>query len=108
MSKLESQFQRELIKKILDRFPGAFVLKNDPEHVSGIPDLTVFYRRYWCWLEVKRSKDEPKQPNQYFYIGYANDWALGAFVHPDNVEEVLDVMERAFQADWGTCLSQPE
>ena len=41
---LESKFQKELIDDIKAMFPGAIVLKNDPNYIQGIPDLTVFYK----------------------------------------------------------------
>ena len=40
---LESKFQAGLIKELKERFPGCMVLKNDPNYIQGIPDLTVLY-----------------------------------------------------------------
>ena len=53
MAKRESQFQRELINEIKDRFPGCIVMKNDPNYIQGIPDLIVLYNDRWAALECK-------------------------------------------------------
>ena len=61
--KKENEFQASLIKEIKERFPGAIVLKNDPNYIQGMPDLTVLHSDGWAMLEVKRSKDASHQPN---------------------------------------------
>lgn len=86
----ENQFQTKLISEIKALLPGCMVLKNDPNYISGIPDLTVLYKNYWAYLEVKKSEDEPFQPNQEYYI----DWArrtngYGFVVHPKNKSDIL-------------------
>ena len=48
---LESKFQKELIDDIKTMFPGSIILKNDPNYIQGIPDLTVFYKDNWATLE---------------------------------------------------------
>ena len=52
----ESAFQAKLIREIKKRFPGAIVLKNDPNYIQGFPDLTVLYivGRYWRLSRVKK------------------------------------------------------
>lgn len=96
--KKESQFQHELIMEIKDRFPGAIVSKMDSGYIQGIPDLLVLYKKHWALLEVKRSKNAPHRPNQDYYVNYCNDLSFSAFVYPENMEEVLDGMEEAFQS----------
>ena len=54
-------------------FPGAIVLKNDPNYIQGIPDLTVFYQDKWATLEVKKSENASHQPNQDYYVGLMNE-----------------------------------
>lgn len=99
MSKLESQFQKELIDEIKARFPGAIVLKNDPDYIQGIPDLTVLYGRCWALLEVKQNRYSSKRPNQEYYINLGNEMSFAAFVFPENREEILNEMARSFKAE---------
>lgn len=97
MAKKESDFQKKLKDEIRERFPGCFVLKNDPTGIQGIPDLTVLYKNKWATLEVKRSRTEPHQPNQDHYVGLMNDMSYSSFIFPENKEEVLNEMERSFK-----------
>lgn len=93
----ESEFQAKLIREIKKRFPGAIVLKNDPNYIQGFPDLTVLYKDHWAILEIKRSEKASHQPNQDFYILQADKMSVGRFVYPENMMEVLDDLARSFQ-----------
>lgn len=93
----ESVFQAKLIREIKKRFPGAIVLKNDPNYIQGFPDLTVLYKDRWAVLEIKQSKKASHQPNQDFYILQADKMSVGRFVYPENMMEVLDDLARSFQ-----------
>lgn len=97
MAKKESKFQKELIDEIKDRFPGAIVMKNDPDYIQGIPDLTVLYKNRWALLECKKSKGAHKQPNQEDYVSMLDEMSFSRFVYPENKEEVLDAMEQSLQ-----------
>lgn len=92
---LESKFQRELIADLHNRFPGCIVIKNDPNYLQGFPDLTIFYEDRWALLECKKSADAPHQPNQDFYIHKAGAMSYGAFIFPENREEILNELEQA-------------
>lgn len=92
----ESQFQANLIKELKQIFPGCIVLKNDPEYIQGFPDLTIFYKDKWALLECKRSADASHQPNQDFYISYADEMSFGRFICPENKEEVLHDLQSTF------------
>lgn len=105
MGKLESKFQSELKKKLAERFPGCVVMKNDPNDIQGIPDLTVLYKDRWATLECKRDETAHKQPNQEYYVGMMNDMSFSRFIYPENMEEVLNEMERSFKTDRNTCVS---
>ena len=94
--KRESKFQGELVKEIKRRWPTAVVMKNDPNYIQGIPDLTVLYSDRWAMLECKRSRDEARQPNQEYYVSTMNGMSFARFVCPENVEDVLDEMEAHF------------
>lgn len=94
----ENKFQSDLIKEIKERFPNSIVLKNDPNYIQGMPDLSVFYRDKWAMLEVKKEAKAKHQPNQDYYISKANEMSFGAFIYPENKEEILNAMEEAFRA----------
>lgn len=93
----ESAFQAKLIREIKKRFPGAIVLKNDPNYIQGFPDLTVLYKDRWAVLEIKQSEKASHQPNQDFYILQADKMSVGRFIYPENMMEVLDDLARSFQ-----------
>lgn len=94
----ESDFQKDLIKKVKERFPGCIVMKNDPNYIQGIPDLTVLYGNKWATLECKNKSNAKHRPNQDFYVEKMNNMSYSAFVHPENEEEVLNALERSFKA----------
>ena len=98
MAKKESQFQRELIKEIKETFPGCVVLKNDPNYIQGMPDLTILHGDRWGVLEVKRDKGAHHQPNQDYYVGMLDDMSFSSFVYPENKEEVLHGLQQAFRS----------
>lgn len=90
---LEREFQADTIRLIKDRLPGCLVLKNDSGYLQGVPDFTVFYGCAWAWLEFKKSRGARQQPNQDYYIQYADKHSFGAFIFPENRDEVLHAME---------------
>lgn len=94
----EGEYQKNLKNKIRDRLPGSIVLKNDPNWLQGIPDLTILYKDKWASLEVKRSETEKHQPNQDYYVNQMNDMAFSAFIFPENEEEVLSELQRALES----------
>lgn len=93
----ESDFQKELIRDIKTRFPDAVVMKNDPNYIQGIPDLTILSGKKWATLEVKKSKFAHHQPNQEYYVDKMNGMSFSAFIFPENKEEVLDALARTFE-----------
>lgn len=98
MAKKESQFQSALIKELRERFKGCVILKNDPNYIQGIPDLTVLYKDRWALLECKRSEDEPHQPNQDYYVEHLNEMGYSAFIFPENKEKILNEVEQTFKS----------
>lgn len=94
----ESRFQRDLISELEQRFPGCIVLKNDPDYIQGIPDLTILYRDRWASLECKRSEGAEKQPNQEYYVERMDDMSFSRFIYPENKEEVLHDLEHTFKS----------
>lgn len=100
----ENQYQAKLIKKLKRRFPGAIILKNDSSYQQGIPDLTLLYHSCWAVLEVKPSLDAPRQPNQEFFIEVLDEMSFGAFICPENEEDVLNELQEAFESCGGACV----
>jgi hypothetical protein len=93
----EAKFQKQLKKDIKERFPGCYILKNDPNQLQGIPDLTVLWEDKWAMLEVKASKSAKHRPNQDEHVERLNSMSYAAFVYPENEEDVLDALERSFK-----------
>ena len=91
----ESQFQAKLIQEIKERFPGCYVLKNDPGYLQGIPDLLILYKNKWAALEIKKSEKASHQPNQDYYVRSMNEMSFASFIFPENKEVVLNAMEQA-------------
>ena len=94
---LESNFQSKLIKEIKNRFPGCFVLKNDPDYIQGMPDLLILYKDHWAALECKKSEEAARRPNQEWYVEHMNEMSFASFIWPENKEEVLNDMARSFE-----------
>ena len=99
MAKLESKFQKELMDKIRDRYPGCVILKNDSSYIQGFPDWTILYKDKWAVLEAKRSKNAAKQPNQDYYVDKLNNMSFSRFVYPENSEEVLEDISKYFNEE---------
>lgn len=98
MNKKESEFQAGLIKELKDIFDGCLVLKQDPNHVQGIPDLLILYKDKWASLECKRSDDSPVRPNQRYYVNKMNEMSFSRFISPENKEEVLNDIQQALKS----------
>lgn len=95
---LERDYQRELIPRIKLMGPRGYidVLKNNSGYRQGILDLSVFAGPRWAWLEVKPHKDAAQEPNQEYYVDWANKvGAFGAFIYPENEKEVLCALGKA-------------
>ena len=96
MARLESEFQRNLIKKLELLFPGAIVIKTDPSYIQGMPDLLILYYDQWAALECKIGTLAKRQPNQAWYVDTMNTMSFAAFISPDNEESVLHALQQTF------------
>ena|SRR6187401_2333622 len=91
----ESVYQRDLIKKIKQRFPGCYILKNDPTYLQGVPDILVLHGNRWGMLEVKMDVSSGIQPNQQHYIDQFGQMSFASFINPTIEEDVLNELQRA-------------
>lgn len=89
--KCESDYQADLIKTIKNDLgtDDLDILKNDADYRQGIPDLLIVYKDRHAYLEAKISESAPHRPNQDFYIEKAKRNSFGAFIYPENQEQVL-------------------
>lgn len=94
-AKRESGFQDRLIKKLEELFPGCMIFKMD--QIQGIPDLLILYGKKWASLECKRAKRAKRQSNQPYYVEKMNEMSFSRFIYPENKEEVLNELQRAFE-----------
>ena len=97
MANLEKEFQSKLIKRLKILFDGCIVMKTDPSHIQGFPDLLILYKNKWAVLENKRSENASKQPNQEYYVELLDEMSFSRFVYPENIEEVLDELQQTFR-----------
>lgn len=104
LSKLESKFQAQLIKKLELLFPGSIILINDPRQRQGIPDLVILWNTHWAALECKREPDSSRRPNQEYYVDHMNQMSYAAFIYPENEEIILDALQRSFGLSREACL----
>lgn len=102
----ENAYQAKLIRKLKRLFPGCEVLKNDPQYIQGILDLTLLWGDQWAMLEVKASATARERPNQDFYVRRMNEMSFAAFIYPENEKEVLAALQEAFASRGSACVSQ--
>lgn len=95
MSKLERDFQRDLIKELKKIFVGCIILKNDSSYIQGIPDLLILFEDRWASLEIKKSETASHRPNQEYYVELMNKMSFSRFIYPENKEEVLYELQQA-------------
>lgn len=98
MGKLERDFQAGLIKDLKHMFPGCIVMKNDSSYIQGIPDLLVLYKDKWASLEVKKTANANRQPNQEYYVNQMNEMSFSRFIFPENKESVLNDLRKTFES----------
>jgi hypothetical protein len=102
----EAQYQKQVIGELKVRFPGCFVMKNDPGYIQGVPDWTILFGPCWAMLEIKKSLRSRRQPNQEYYVQQLNEMSFAAFICPENESEVMDELQAAFEACGRACVPQ--
>lgn len=92
----ENEYQARIIRRIKLLLPGCIVLKNDPNYIQGILDLTVIDHGRVVLVEVKASAKSKERPNQRYYHDLLNNSGTPAFfIYPENEEEVLIALQQA-------------
>lgn len=94
---LERDYQKKLITKLKDRFPGCVVLKNDAQLKQGIPDLLILYKNKWAALEVKKSETASHRPNQDYNVERMDKMSYASFIYPENETQILKELEEVFK-----------
>lgn len=93
----ESKFEYDLVREILDLFPGSIVLKNDANNLQGFPDRLILFEDKWAAFEVKAYKEARHRPNQDYYVKELNKMSYASFVYPENKEVFLHELQQAFR-----------
>lgn len=92
----ENKFQRDIVDRFNREWDRPLILKNDANLRQGIMDLTVVLPNLVAFIEVKRSDEEPFQPNQEYYLNRTREMGhFTAVITPQNEEEVFDALRRA-------------
>lgn len=91
----ERQYQSKLIKKLERLYPDAFIMKNDPRDVQGLPDILILHQDRWGMLEVKLADKSAVQPNQAHYVDRFNEMSFASFINPENEEAVINDLQRS-------------
>lgn len=94
----ESDYQRQLIKKLYRMFPNCYILKNDPSYQQGILDILILNGRDWAMLELKQHAKSRIRPNQEYFVELFDAMSFAAFINPSNEEDVLRGLQQAFQS----------
>ena len=94
----ESKFQADLKKELKKLFPGCIVTKMDSGDIQGIPDLLILFKNMWATLECKKSANASKRPNQEYYVGLMNKMSFSRFICPENKEDILNELRKAFKS----------
>lgn len=95
---IESNYQKKIKKKIASILgkDNCYILKCDEQQIQGFPDLIILGKEKWAALEVKKSVNAHRQPNQEYYVDKLNGLSFSRFIYPENEEEVLNDLQRAF------------
>lgn len=94
--KRENKYQQQLMERLEVTFGAdAKIFKSSPYAPQGWPDITIIHKSgRWAFLEAKKSKNEPHQPNQDWYVELLDNWGFAAFIYPENEDEVIDELVR--------------
>lgn len=92
MVQKEAKFQKKFIDNLKNLGFKCIRVKASGNINKSYPDYAVFYGKFWAWLEFKKSKDAEVQPGQPENVEWAKKNSYGAFVYPENAEDVFDYL----------------
>lgn len=92
-----SGYKAKLVKELQRRFPDCYIISGNPNEQQGTPDLLILYKDTWAVLEVKAAKNSTKRPNQDYWVDVFNTMSFGAFIYPENEEDILYELELTFE-----------
>jgi len=98
MGLLEKQFESHLVTKLQKLYPGAYIIKNNPNYIQGFPDRLFLFGEFWAAFDTKKSINSPVRPNQKHYIRELNKMSFARFVSPETEEEFLYELQRALES----------
>lgn len=84
----EKDFQTKFISWARKQGFKCFKQQMNATTRAGTPDCFLFLEGWWGWIEFKKSKNARKRPGQQQNIDWANKNSWGAFVFPENEDEV--------------------
>lgn len=101
---LESEYQEQFLDKVRALLPKSKnreckITKNDPGYIQGIPDWSIYYGKLYVILEIKRTKNAHRQPNQAYYVNLFSRMAYSSFVYPENEQQVLMELFEYFKGE---------
>jgi hypothetical protein len=99
-------YKAKLVKELERRFPGCVLLAKSPNDIQGFPDLLMLYQQNWVVLEVKAAANSDRQPNQEYWVDLYDTMSFGAFIYPENEEDILNELEQTFSARGPARFSQ--
>lgn len=107
--KNENKVQADIVKELIAMFPKSIITVNDGNYIQGFPDITILHDSgRWACLEVKRSIDEPYQPNQEYYIQLINNMSFCRMICPENKTEVYDELYKSLEPKRRTRTTKSE
>lgn len=85
---LEKDFQAKVIRWLKSQ--GCVTLKYEANATTrtGVADVFFCKEGFYGFLECKRSKNAKKRPGQQAFIDKMAEWSYGAFVYPENWEQI--------------------
>lgn len=90
-------FKAKLMGILEEMFPGCWIISGNANDIQGTPDLLILYKDKWAVLEVKAAENSRRQPNQDYYVDLFDTMSFGAFIYPENAEDVLYDLQQTFE-----------
>ena len=89
----EADFQSKFISWARKQGFKCFKQQMNATTRAGTPDCFLFLEGWWGWIEFKKSKNAKKRPGQQQNVDWANENSWGAFVYPENEDEIKEYLK---------------